>query len=484
MKPYSVTRRLIATVLVLELVAAMALTWLAVAFETHSRFHSFDIALRAHADTLFGAVGDSDDPQDNVVLDLHGMDIPKGALFDVETANGRVLGRSAHWPVQALDAQLPAGEKDGTHRVLLNGKSYGFVILHAVRVVDPGEKGGGVKRPVVVRYGASTAHVWSEVWEAVRFYALASLALLTATALALSWTLRRNLQPLAALADEATGISAQQWQFHPAERAYAMVELAPLTTAIELAIKRLQRSFEQQRRFTGDAAHELKTDLAIAKSSLQLLAMRRRSPKEYELGLELCLADMLRIERTVMEMLTLARVESGDGESGRVAALPDLDLASSMHDAAHQLATFAELREVGIKLDVSGGTTVGISAGDARLLCMNLLHNALQHSRASTEVTVRLRQSAGWATLTIEDQGEGISPASLPHVFEPFYRGDASRNRGTGSTGLGLSICKGICDRAAGEIAIQSRPAIGTLVTVRLPVAEERAPVSPDFSLS
>jgi signal transduction histidine kinase len=478
LKPYSVIRRLIATVLVLELAAALALTWLAVAFEAHSRFHSFDIALKAHADTLFGGVGDSDDPQDNVVLDLHSVDIPSGALFDVETASGKILGRSVQWPAPAIDKQLPTSQNDGTHRVLLYGKGYRFVILHAVRVVDPGEKGGGVKRPVVVRYGASTAHVWSEVWEAVRFYALASLVLLTATGLALSWTLRRHLQPLAALADEAARISAQQWQFHPRAAAYAMVELAPLTTALELAIKRLQRSFEQQRRFTSDAAHELKTDLAIAKSSLQLLAMRRRSPEKYEQGLEVCLADILRIERTVMEMLTLARVESGDSESCLVAAHPYSDLAGAVHEAVHQFASLAELRDVGMKLDVTGGEKVRIGAEDARLLFTNLLHNALHHSRASTEVTITLSQTEGWATLTIEDQGEGISPESLPHVFQPFYRGDVSRNRSTGSTGLGLAICKGICDRAGGEISIQSRPALGTVVTVRLPAAKEEASVA------
>ena len=149
MKPYSVTRRLIATVLILELIAALALTWLAAAYEGHTRFHSFDLTLSAHADTLFGAVGDSDDPEDNVMLDLNSVDIPAGALFDVQTANGRVLGRSPQWPAQAMEMQLPASEKDGIHHVLLNGKGYRFVVLHAVRVVDPGEKGGGIKRPVV-----------------------------------------------------------------------------------------------------------------------------------------------------------------------------------------------------------------------------------------------------------------------------------------------------------------------------------------------
>ena len=165
-----------------------------------------------------------------------------------------------------------------------------------------------------------------------------------------------------------------------------------------------------------------------------------------------------------MEMLTLARVDSAERESSSATARPQSDLAGSLCEAMQQFASFAELREVSMRVDGIERTPVGISAEDSRLLCTNLLLNALQHSRVSTEVSVTLGQREGWATLIIEDQGEGISPESLPHVFEPFYRGDASRNRGTGSTGLGLAICKGICERARGEISIQSRPGSGTVV--------------------
>lgn len=473
MRPYSVTRRLIATVLVLELTAALALTWLAVAFEGHTRFRSFDLALKAQADTLFGAVGDADDPQDNVFLDSHGLNIPPEDFFDVETAGGRVLGRSSRWPAQAIDAQLPDSSRDGTYRVTLDHHSYRFALLHAVRVVDPGEKNGGVKRPIVVRYGASTAHVWSEVWEAVRFYALASLILLTATGFAMAWFLRRSLAPLAALANEASKISAQQWRFHPQESALAMAELAPLTMALESALKRLQRSFEQQQRFTSDAAHELKTDLATAKSSLQLLAMRRRSPEDYERGLEVCLSDTLRIEQTVMKMLTLARVEYDNSDAPPVEGRASSDLTDSLYEVVHRVENFAELRQVLVTIDTPERTRVGISEENSRLLCTNLLLNALQHSHPSTEVSATLRESGGWITLTIDDRGEGISPESLPHVFEPFYRGDPSRDRRTGGTGLGLAICRGICEKAGGKISIQSRHGEGTKVTVRLPVATQ-----------
>ena len=364
-----------------------------------------------------------------------------------------------------MDAQLAQSERDGIYRVRLDRQPYRFVVVHAVRIVDPGEK-GGIQRPIVVRYGASTEHLWGEVWEAVRFNALASLVLLTATGIGMTWFLRRSLAPLAELAEEASRISAQRWQFHPRESARAVIELSPLILALEETLRRLQRSFEQQRQFTSDAAHELKTDLAIAKSSLQLLAMRPRSPEEYERGLEVCLADTLRLERTVAEMLTLARVESAEASPSPGAGC---DLNLHLHTVVAQLASLAELNQVIVRTDAPCRTQVALSEQDARLLCTNLLLNALQHSRPRTEVQARLHRSAGLVTLTIRDQGRGIAPAALAHVFEPFYRGDAARDRRTGGTGLGLSICKGICEKAGGQITISSEPGRGTEVSVRLP---------------
>jgi signal transduction histidine kinase len=484
-KLYSVTRRLIVTVLLLELLSALALTWLAVAFEGHTRFRSFDVALRSRADTLFGSVGDADDPSDSLVLDLHNIQLPPSDMFEVEGADGKVLGRSTYWPAEKIDAVVAAAATDGIYPVTLGNRTYHFVILHAVRVVDPDGRGGGIKRPVVIRYGASTEGVWKEVWEAVRFYAVASLLLLTATGFAMAWFLRRGLAPLSELAREAARFSAQQWQFHPGESARAMIELAPLTSALETTLKRLQRSFEQQRRFTSDAAHELKTDLATAKSSLQLLMMRRRSPEEYQRGLEVCLADTLRIERTVTEMLTLARVEYEHESAGAAERRSHSDLAKSLTEGVNQFESFARLRQLSVRVDSPGQTQVGVSEEDSRLLCINLLLNAMQHSRPLTDVSAVLRETEGWVLLIVSDQGEGISPEALPHVFEPFYRSDAARDRRSGGTGLGLAICKGICEKAGGDISIRSQFGEGTQVTARLPSAAGAAyglETSPEFS--
>ncbi len=98
-------------------------------------------------------------------------------------------------------------------------------------------------------------------------------------------------------------VSADSWEFSPPASARETAELAPLTQALENALQRLERSFTQQRAFVSDAAHELKTAVAVVKSSLQLVGMRQRTPEEYQAGNERALADTERIEELVAKML-------------------------------------------------------------------------------------------------------------------------------------------------------------------------------------
>jgi signal transduction histidine kinase len=247
------------------------------------------------------------------------------------------------------------------------------------------------------------------------------------------------------------------------------VELRPLTSAIEKTIGRLQRSFEQQRRFTSDAAHELKTDLAIVKSSLQLLSMRTRTVTEYEDGLAVGLDDLTRLERTVQKMLTLARLEQPESSGNQTCRIDEV-----LRSAVQQSIPLADLRSNNIAISRLSAATVPLDRGDAMLLCSNILLNALQHSpeHGTVEVTSALQEQQ--VQLFIRDHGEGINEEDLSLLFEPFYRGDPSRSRKSGGTGLGLSICKAICDRVGGSISIANHADGGAVVTVTLPTPQIR----------
>jgi signal transduction histidine kinase len=245
--------------------------------------------------------------------------------------------------------------------------------------------------------------------------------------------------------------------------------LQPLVRALEAALARLQRSFEQQKRFTSDAAHELKTDVAIVKSSLQLLSMRKRTVEEYSRGLALGLDDFTRLEMTVQKMLTLARLEQPSELATREAIQPSCSLGEAIEEAVHQSRSFADLKEVTIVVQIGTTAQVPIDRRDAVLLCSNVLLNALQHSPPRSSVHIEMKVTGGSANLTVRDQGEGIRNEDRLYVFEPFYRGDISRSRKSGGTGLGLSICKAICERAGGSIEISNLTTAGAQVTITLP---------------
>jgi signal transduction histidine kinase len=136
------------------------------------------------------------------------------------------------------------------------------------------------------------------------------------------------------------------------------------------------------------------------------------------------------------------------------------------------LQRLAEVKKITISVNAEAANPVSMESGDAGVLVSNLLLNALQHSPAESFVTVSVRACAGGAELRVTDQGEGISESALPHVFERFYRADASRSRESGGAGLGLAICKAIVERAHGNIKIQSQLDRGTEVTATLSAAK------------
>jgi len=230
----------------------------------------------------------------------------------------------------------------------------------------------------------------------------------------------------------------------------------------------LEQSFVKQRRFVGDAAHELKTAVAVLKSSLQLLTLKQRTTQEYERGIERCQLDCERMEQTVAKMLTLARVETNT-----VSTSVATDLAYVLHQVAQQFESMAELKRLQIRVSAEDGVMVDAEPEQLQLLCGNLLLNALQHSPAGSAIRAQVQQDETSVELVIEDDGDGIAAQDLPHVFDRFYRGDPSRSRNTGGTGLGLAICKAIASRWGGTIDIASDLGSGTKVTVRFPAPDQ-----------
>jgi signal transduction histidine kinase len=502
-KRKSIAFRLIVAVLAVELASSLLVAVLSLAYERHIHFSAFDAVLRGRADSVLGAVQDADDAADNVMLDEADLHVPAEDIYEVYDDRGRLLGRSPKWPAAeskgipaSTPAQLASAPDNSISRVKLFDRHYRLLLRHGTRIVDPGEAGGGKVHRVMVLYGAPTEHAWHDIRSAVAFYAAGSILLLAITGPLIAWLLHRGLDPLRQLAALASRVSANDWHFSPPESARTTAELAPLTQVLESVLNRLECAFVQQRTFVSDAAHELKTAVAVVKSSLQLLTLRQRTTAEYEIGLARCVADSERLEELVGKMLMLARVESGsfhsvseDSVSGNGAsgARPASNITECLRASVAELETVAALSRVDVRVENQvAGAFVPLSAEECSLLVSNLLLNAIQHSPPESSVQLRVSlvlDPDGLSILfTVEDHGEGIDPAVLPHVFDRFYRGDPSRTRSTGGAGLGLAIVKAVVERAGGSIELTSTAGKGTSVAVRLPRAEQAAANSPVHS--
>lgn len=462
MRIHSLIRRAAIAVLGIELISAIGLASMAIWHERQVRLHALDATLRGRSDSLAGAVQDAEDPEDNVMVSPDEFSPPAGDEYAVYDPDGRVVATS-HGDLSAvvLDNQ------DGLHNFRTAGRRYRVLQRKAMRIIDRYEtRGVGLRRPVTVVYAVRSDHVWREVMEATQFYILLSLGSVVLTAVLLILLARRLLRPLDELASAASSIGPAALEFHPPESALATRELFPLARALTQMTERLRGAFDAERRFISDAAHELKTAVAVARSSIQVLGMRTRSADEYRSGLDRILEDNLRVEELVARMLTLARFAERKPVSDC-----RIDLGMETIAVVEELENYAESRGVSLRVMANGDTRVRLTSEALHTLVSNLVMNSVQHSPPGSEVIVNVyaEEPSGAVALAVKDSGEGISAENLSHVFERFFREDASRSRETGGAGLGLSICKNIVEGAGGTIAIQSEKGAGTLVTAHFP---------------
>ena len=460
MKAVSLTRQALITVFLAELFCAVALSGAAILHERHIRFRAFDVMLQGRSDSLLGAVQDAEDPEDNITIDRTELNLPPADVFAVYNRGGRLLGASPDVP-----APLIRRSRESFTDREFEGHRYRVLQRDALRIIDREETNGvGLRRPVTILYGARTDHLWHEILEAAAYSAIVSLVLLCATTTLLLLTLRRILRPLDALAIAAGRISTTSLGFEPPAEALRLRELQPLATALTATMTRLRGAFETQHRFVGDATHELKTAVAVVRSTVELLMLRQRTSEEYHAGLLRTLEDNRRVEDLVSRMLLLARVEEHAPD-----AVAPVNFDESIKAVLKNLESLSEKHSVVLKSDLQSRVQVRLAPDRAAVLVSNLVVNALQHSGPGTTVRIGLHReptSCGRAAFTVLDNGSGISSDALPHIFERFYREDSSRSRQTGGAGLGLAICQAIVEAAGGSIEVESTPGKGTKVTV------------------
>ena len=239
-----------------------------------------------------------------------------------------------------------------------------------------------------------------------------------------------------------------------------------LLSRLEGAFRLQQQTLEQQRRFTADASHELKTPLTIIKGRAGMALGRESTDERSRRAFMEIDAAAGTMSHLVQDLLLLARSDEGRLAQDRIEMLVCDLLASAGAQAACDNAAPISAHIEPPSLLVRG------NEAELTRLFRNLLDNALLYTPPTGRVTVAAHAANGDVVVTISDTGEGIATRHLPHLGERFYRVDESRTRPTGGTGLGLSICRSIVHAHGGTLHFESVVGVGTTVTVTLPQSE------------
>ncbi len=275
---------------------------------------------------------------------------------------------------------------------------------------------------------------------------------------------RRALAPVVRMAEAARAMGAADLT-ERLPSSTATDELGDLAAAFNGLLDRLREAFERQRRFAGEASHQLRTPLAALIGQVEVALRRDREPAEYRHALGTALDQAGRLKRVVEAMLFLARSEA----DARPPGVEQIDLAAWVP------ARLGEREGTrGGDLAFEPPETPVLAAVHPDLLdelLDALLDNALKYSEPGTPVVVRVGRDSAGTWVGVEDRGCGIAAEDQPHLFRPFFRSEDARRRGVPGTGLGLAVAARIATALGGSITVESAPGRGSRFRVRLPAA-------------
>ncbi|MCX7421674.1 MAG: ATP-binding protein [Planctomycetia bacterium] len=275
---------------------------------------------------------------------------------------------------------------------------------------------------------------------------------------------RKALAPIEKIAATAERISAETLS-ERVDVPNPYDELGRLSATLNRTFDRLQRSLDEMRQFTADAAHELRSPLAVMRTEAEVALRSARSVEEYRHVIEINLEETTRLAAVVDQLLTLSRHDAGT----EIDLHDEVPLDALLADVADKFRTVAQ--EKWLTFEVAPLPSWNVEGDDIRLsqLFFNLLDNAIKYTPRGGHVAIKAEANGKLARFIIEDTGIGIPAEHLPHLFKRFYRVDHSRNRAFGGTGLGLAICKSIVESHHGQIEVNSQPNLGTRFTVTFP---------------
>lgn len=401
--------------------------------------HQLDATLRNEAESVFEGVKKLGHPMvwnDPAELSLLFNRIVSLYSFEIEQPPGNPVYRSRALGSNALpkgpEGIAITGDLNQTDTARILQISKGTLLVRVAMDISP--------------FAKWEMSMW---WTYSIILPLALASLVVGT----RWLYGKALKPVDDIVDAAEHITADRLdQRLPVTGSHD--EIGHLTTVLNQMIDRLQLSFEQARRFSADASHELKTPLTVIRGELEMVLRSGEIPH----GTERTILDLLeetgRLIHIVEGLLLLSRADAGKFQVGDEA----VGLTELVEELAEDIEIIGDRLEIGVELHLTHGIRVRGSLQFLRQLVLNLFDNAIKYNRQSGTIHCELFAAGGMAVFRIANTGVDISPADRERIFDRFFRVESSRTRGDGGVGghgLGLSIAREIVRAHGGTLTVE-----------------------------
>lgn len=382
---------------------------------------------------------------------------PGAAWLRIADTNGRWIYRS---DLAKRDASFPPSanglrSKGKSENVLVHGRH--------LRVLTAPVPGG------VAQLGAPMGE-FEEMFEELRW----ALGLTTPLLLILAcssgyWMSGRALRPVDEIEKTVRRIGSRTLTERLSLRGTGD-ELDRLSVTINQMLERLESAFRLVVRFTADASHELRTPVAIIRTTGEVIRESPRTPKEHEEAWDQVVGQTERMSRLVDDLLLLARADAGHSD----VVFETVDLAEIVSAAAREMKVLANASGLELTWLVPPVCRMSGDPDALRRVMLILIDNAIKYSAEGGKLAINLQMNESYgprqAIIEVCDTGIGIADADLPRIFDRFYRVSTDRSRKTGGSGLGLSIAKWLVLTHGGHIDVESTPGKGSRFRVTLPL--------------
>lgn len=268
------------------------------------------------------------------------------------------------------------------------------------------------------------------------------------------------LKPLQNLGEQIEDIQAKNLK-HLVVSDQSSIEIEQLTNAFNEMLERLSNTFAAQRQFSANAAHELRTPLAVMRTKLEVFEKNNNpSAAEYQETVHMIRMQTSRLSHVIDILLEMTDLQSAQKQDR-------ISLADMAEEVICDLTAVADKKEITITQNPGTAEIIGNDTLIYRAI-YNLVENAIKYNHTGGNVTVSIKEDGEFATVIISDNGPGILQEDWQHIFEPFFRVDKSRSRDMGGAGLGLALVKEIARQHGGDVYVVQSSKNGTEIALKL----------------